>query len=178
MKWQGVDSISSSPVALFERENPRRLQSSLGARMGRRTGGRASTSIRGNWPRVPYAAILRYSQQWPFTAHGNHPEQTPRPTRRRSLQTAASLNASIPEKNEKCWARAGCSCRRSRLRRLSKYTRKFGVLADRRPHAVGGSVLWAYNEGGLLGVVGVFWGNFNVYSVKTRAAEGSRCLCK
>ena len=98
--------------------------------------------------------------------------------RRRSLQTAASLNASIPEKNEKCWARAGCSCRRSRLRRLSKYTRKFGVLADRRPHAVGGSVLWAYNEGGLLGVVGVFWGNFNVYSVKIRAAEGSRCLCK
>ena len=30
----------------------------------------------------------------------------------------------------------------------------------------------------MLGVVGVFWGNFNVYSVKIRAAEGSRCLCK
>ena len=52
------------------------------------------------------------------------------------------------------------------------------MLADRRPQAVGGSVLWAYNEGGLLGVVGVFWGNFNVYSVKIRAAEGSRCHCK
>ena len=31
-----------------------------------------------------HAAILRFSQQWPFTAHGNHPEQTPRRTRRRS----------------------------------------------------------------------------------------------
>ena len=98
--------------------------------------------------------------------------------RRRSLQTAASLNASIPEKNEKCWAQTVRPCRRSRFRCLSKYTRKFGVLADRRPQAVGGSVLWAYNEGGLLGVVGVFWGNFNGYSVKIRAAEGSRWLCK
>ena len=31
-----------------------------------------------------HAAISRSSQQWPFTAHGNHPENTPRPTGRRS----------------------------------------------------------------------------------------------
>ncbi len=28
--------------------------------------------------------MLRFSQQWPFTGHGSHPENTPRPTRRRS----------------------------------------------------------------------------------------------
>ena len=46
------------------------------------------------------------------------------------------------------------------------------MLADRRPQAVGGSVLWAYNEGGLLGVVGVFWGNDNGDLVKTVTGVG------
>jgi len=31
-----------------------------------------------------HAAMLRFLQQWPSTGHGNHPEQTPMPTRRRS----------------------------------------------------------------------------------------------
>ena len=31
-----------------------------------------------------HAAILRFLQQWPFTAHGNHPDHTPRPTTRDS----------------------------------------------------------------------------------------------
>jgi len=31
-----------------------------------------------------HAAMLRSSQRWPFTGHGNHPENTTRPTRRRS----------------------------------------------------------------------------------------------
>ena len=38
-----------------------------------------------------HAATLRSLQQWPFTAHGNHPEQTPMPTRRRS--SAFKLNS-------------------------------------------------------------------------------------
>jgi hypothetical protein len=34
--------------------------------------------------RPAHAAISRFLQQWPFTAHGNHPENTPMPIRRRS----------------------------------------------------------------------------------------------
>ena len=38
-----------------------------------------------------HAAMLRSLRQWPFTARGNHPEHTPRPTRRRS--SAFKLNS-------------------------------------------------------------------------------------
>ena len=64
------------------------------------------------------------------------------------------------------------------MRCLLKYTWKPEILAGRRSQAVGGSVLWADNESGLLGVVGVFWGNLNVYSVKIGAAVRSCCLCE
>ena len=55
---------------------------------------------------------------------------------------------------------------------LLKYTRKPETLAVRRPEAVGGSVLWAENQSCLLGLVGVVWGIFNGYSVKTVTGVG------
>ena len=41
-----------------------------------------------------HAATLRSSQRWPFTGHGNHPENTPKPTRGRS----SPFNPKLPRK--------------------------------------------------------------------------------
>ena len=112
MKSRGVYRIPSCAGALFERgSNPRKLQSFLGARMGRRTGGRASISIRGNWPRVSYSSTFQKAEtliawarstRWPpcqqaycfyFLKSASHPRYMPSPMSAESCSTASS-NAS------------------------------------------------------------------------------------